>query len=411
MKPILLCTVLAFAVRGALAADVTSKTAVTADTHANVHADTHTSTQTSADIEVKTAAARKELDDLRTQMQSLSRRMADLSVQLGDVGPRAYAYRYVSQPDRAMVGIVLGGDKEGARISAVTPDGPAARAGLRNGDVITAIDKQPLPGGDAKTSLAQAREHLANLKENQSIRIDYTRGTTKGNVVVEAERRKALNWTTMIAEDPEHPFLPKDFNERVQADVDRAMRASEQAIRDKDRALVDADRAAGDSARANSRQVHDAVEQAHQVFRRGMPWWGINLSPVDADLGRYFGVSSGALVLSTDPESLPGLRAGDVIIGVGSEKVARPEDVMRALRDQPVGTDVALKVMRDRKSLALNVKAPAFKSIFGAPPAPPEPPSAPSPASRAAPAALPMAAQQPLPAPPPAPAVRLSDDD
>ncbi|MEO7433622.1 MAG: PDZ domain-containing protein [Dokdonella sp.] len=391
MKRTLLCTTLAFALHGAMAAD--TKTAASAQAHADARVDANVTN----DVEAKTTAARKEFDDLRAQMQSLSRRMADLSAQLGDVGPRAYAYRYVSQPDRAMVGIVLAADKDGARISAVTPDGPAARAGLRNGDVITAIDGQPWPAGEEKNVLSQARERLANLKENQNVHIDYMRGTTRGSVVVEAQRREARNWPALIAEDPAHPFLPKDFNERVQADVDRAMRDSEHALRDKDLALVAASRAHADSARATHDQVRAARAQARAGLHRGMPWWGINLSPVDADLGRYFGVTSGALVLSTDPESLKGLRAGDVITAVGSDKVTRPEDVMRALRDQPVGKDVELKLMRDRKPLALNMKTPAFKSIFGAPPMPPVPPMPATPPMPPTPATPPLPASAPSP--------------
>lgn len=402
MKRTLLCITLAFALHGAMAAD--TKTAANAQAHADARVDA----DVTVDVEAKATAARKELDDLRAQMQSLSRRMADLSVQLGDVGPRAYAYRYISQPDRAMVGIVLAADRDGARISAVTPDSPAARAGLRNGDVITAIDGHSWPAGDDKAAMSQARERLANLKENQSVHIDYTRGTTKATVVVEAQRREALNWPVLINEDPAHAFLPKDFNERVQADVDRAMRDSERAMRDKDRALVAADRAQRDSARATHDQVRAALAQARAGLHRGMPWWGINLSPVDADLGRYFGVTSGALVLSTDPESLKGLRAGDVITAVGSDKVTRPEDVMRALRDQPVGKDVELKLIRDRKPLALNVKTPAFKSIFGEPPMPPMPPMPATPPMPPMPATAPSPASAPIPSQPPSPPVAAS---
>ena len=70
--------------------------------------------------------------------------MAELSIELGDAGPRAYAFRYLGEPDRAIVGVVLAPDGKGVRIGAVTPGSPAARAGLRNGDVITAIDGKPV---------------------------------------------------------------------------------------------------------------------------------------------------------------------------------------------------------------------------------------------------------------------------
>jgi hypothetical protein len=58
-------------------------------------------------------------------------------------------------------------------------------------------------------------------------------------------------------------------------------------------------------------------------------------------------------------------------------------------------------LLRDRKTLALNMKAPAFNSIFNlrvAPPAPPAPPATPTP-----PAAPPAPAAPAAPAAPPTP--------
>ena len=65
-----------------------------------------------------------------------------------------------------------------------------------------------------------------------------------------------------------------------------------------------------------------------------MPWWGLNLAPLNADLGHYFGTDKGVLVIAADNDSLPGIRAGDVITNVAGETVNRPEDALRALRDQ-----------------------------------------------------------------------------
>ena len=105
-----------------------------------------------------------------------------------------------------------------------------------------------------------------------------------------------------------------------------------------------------------------------------MPWWGLNLAPLNADLGRYFGTDKGVLVIAADQESLPGIRAGDVITSIAGEPIDRPEDALRALRDQASGKEVPIKILRDRKTLALNMKAPAFNSIFDLRAAPPTPP-------------------------------------
>jgi C-terminal processing protease CtpA/Prc len=409
MKRSLLSIALAFAVQAAFAAGPETKAAPT-------------SAQKSTDSDAKADAARKELAELRTQMQQLSRRMAVLSTELGDVGPRAYAFRYIGQSDRAMIGVVLGADANGARINAVTPDGPAARAGLLGGDVITGIDGRALASGkkvegEDETAYDDAHDRLAELKENQQVRIDYLRGKQKGTAVIKAERREALNWPSLMNEDPEHPFLPRDFNERIRVDVERAQREAERAARDRDHVQRDVERANVEYMRANANEAHAIAEAtahataqasaqvaaraATRAMRHAMPWWGLNLAPVNAELGRYFGTDKGALVIAADTDSLPGLRAGDVITSVGDEPVNRPEDVMRLMRDEPTGKDVSVKLMRDRKMIALNLKAPAFKSIFELAPPPPPPPPPPAPPAPPSPPAPPAPPAPPTPPSPP----------
>ena len=362
-------------------------TAVKADVRASVNA----SADAASVAAIKTEQTRKELAELRTQMQELTRKMAALSSELGEGGPRSYAYRYLADPDRAMIGVVLDGDDDGARLAAVTPDGPAARAGLREGDIITAIDKQSVDADGARASYQKAHTLLANLKPGQNVRIDYRRGNDKGSVTLAAVRREAINWPLVMSDDPEHPMLPKDFDERVRRNVERAFE------RDRDRI-----------ERQTERATREAMKRVPGPMHIPMPWWGLNLAALNADLGRYFGTDKGVLVLSADDHSLPGIRAGDVITSVAGETVNRPEDALRALRDQESGKEVPIKLLRDRKTLALNMKAPAFNSIFNlrvpaplpAPAAAPAPPAPPVPDAPSAPDA---------PAVPAPPAIAGSD--
>jgi hypothetical protein len=152
----------------------------------------------------------------------------------------------------------------------------------------------------------------------------------------------------------------------------------------------------------------------HMPRHLAMPWWGLNLAPLNADLGRYFGADKGVLVIAADPDSLPGIRAGDVITSIAGEPVERPEDALRALRDQESGKEVPIRILREKKTLSLAMKAPAYKSIFDlrglpAPPAPPAPaaPAAPgvpaAPAAIAAPAGVPAPSAIPVPPEPPKP--------
>lgn len=358
---------------------------------------------------VDTAGARAELAELRTQMQDLSRRMAELSIELGDAGPRAYAFRYLGEPDRAMVGVVLAPDGKGVRINAVTPGSPAARAGLRNGDVITAIDGKPVGGAEGSDALERARDLLADLKQDQKVTIAYLRGKQRGEAALTAERRKAWTWPALMAADEDgEALLPKDFEERMQREAERAQREAERSMHQDERMRAEIERAHAAAERVDMEEVRHAMEEGRRAMRRAMPWWGLNLAPVNADLGRYFGTGQGALVISADEHALPGLRAGDVITGIAGETVARPEDALRALRDQPPGKDVPVRVLRERKTLTLTLKTPEFKSIFTlppAPPVPPVPPTAPAPMAAPTPASSPAPASVPAPPAPPTPPV------
>jgi len=404
MKRILLIAGSAFALNGAIAvngasaADAAPKPVVAPAATATATPSARAAASASSDAApdpAKTEQARKELAELRTQMQELSRKMAALSTELGESGPRSYAYRYIGDPDRAIIGVVLANDDKGVRISGVTPDGPAARAGVRDGDFVTAID-----GKDVGKSAGDARNALANLKDGQEVTLAYARGGQKGTVKIKAQRREARNWPMLMNDDPEHPLLPKDFNERMRADVERAQREAE---RNYERNHVQMEQQV-------ERATREAMKHVPKNLHIAMPWWGLNLAPLNADLGRYFGTDKGVLVIAADNDSLPGIRAGDVITDIAGETVKRPEDALRALRDQESGKDVAIKLLRDKKTLALNMKAPAFNSIFDmrmpppppAPPAPAAPPAPPAPAVPAAPGIPATPAVPPAPPTPPA---------
>ena len=310
--------------------------------------------------------ARQELEGLREQMRELSRKMAALSTRMGDVGPRAYAYRYFGDPERAMIGVVLAASKQGVRISAVTPGGPADKAGVRDGDIIVAIDGKAVPTGDEDHDVALKALH--DLKIGQAVKLNVLRSGKQSEITVKAERREPYNMAYAFDSDAmnsgmeelgKHDLLPSDFDKRVNAQVDQAMRQAERAVER--------------FGARSSEQVRHALE--HVSF--STPWWGLNLVSLNPDLGGYFGVDKGVLVLSDSNDSLKGVKPGDVLLDVAGQKVERPEDALRLLREQTAGSQVKVQVLRQRKTLTLSMTAPEFKGIFVPPPPPPPVPAVP----------------------------------
>lgn len=326
--------------------------------------------------ETARADAQHELEQMRGQMRELSRKMADLSQRMGDVGPRDYAYRYLGDPDRGMIGLVLAPDKDGLRVQAVTPGGPADKAGVRDGDVLLAIDGKKLAGDDA------ARDTLHDLKIGQHVKLVVAHEGKSRDIALKAERREPADFAYAfgdlhdLAKLGASGWVANDVDGKVRKQVEIAMR-----------------RAGDATARAG-----DRVRFALDNLNFSTPWWGLNLASLNPDLGGYFGTDQGVLVLSADADSFKGLKSGDIVQDVAGHKVTRPEDALRLLREAPTGSEVKVQVLRQRKPLLLSLKTPSFKAIFVPPP--PPAPAPPAPPAMPAPPAVPAPAPPPPPPPP-----------
>ncbi|HXE53042.1 MAG TPA: PDZ domain-containing protein, partial [Tepidisphaeraceae bacterium] len=169
-----------------------------------------------------------------------------------------------------------------------------------------------------------------------------------------------------------------EFQRDIQRSIDEAMKSAAVAMK---------------SASVAREAAIEAGEHQNRWAIRISPWFGLNLAPLNPDLGSYFGTDRGALVLSRDDKQFPDLQPGDVITAVGGQSVARPEDATRALRNATKDKSVAVALRRHGKPVTLTVKVPADWDIL--PPPPPPPPVPPVPST---PAVTP-----PAPPPPPAP--------
>ncbi len=241
---------------------------------AKVDAEAHAKSDVHAKVDAE--AARRDLEQMREQMRDLSKRMAELSMKLGDVGPRAYAYRYFGDPDRGMIGVVLGKDEHGLRINAVTPGGPADKAGVKNGDVVVVVngvDVAKAPS-DAKTP-----QVLHDLKVGQEVKVTVLRDGRKVDATMKAERREPFNMSLAVGDQADlgklkkldemqalgepGAELPPDFDKRIQMQIEQATREGRAPGRTIGAALADRSRAQRAHRRARERAgaTRDAARQ------------------------------------------------------------------------------------------------------------------------------------------------------
>lgn len=247
--------------------------------------------------------------------------LALLSLEL--LGPRAgLAQR--PEAGHGRIGVLVntapipGVDSLGARVEAVTPGGPAAKAGLQAGDVIVRFNGTTLasPPGDGFEESTPGQRLLALTRElgpGDTIAVEFRRGTASKN-----------KKTKVIAEDL-------------------------QAFRGLGR---------GDFPDPRGMAVVGPPPPGFS-FCFGDAWCEVELVALNADLADYFGTKDGILVVKAPPESSIPLKGGDVLLTIGGRHPTSPSHAMRILRSYAPGESVTIDILRRKKRVSVVWQVPS----------------------------------------------------
>lgn len=224
-------------------------------------------------------------------------------------------------------------DKVGARIEAVTPGSPAAKAGLKAEDVITKFAGTVLGGvraeNDEESGPGMKLLELARaLDPGDTVQVEYRRGT---------ETKRA----TIVAED-----LRGDMTFRSPQAWEDGMPKVRQFGLEPGRVEI------------------FGPEGPDFSFFMGAPWAGLNLVTLDADLGEYFGTREGVLVVKAPGDSALPLKSGDVILAIDGRKPTSPQHAIRILRSYQAGESVKLDIMRQKRRSAATWTVPNQEDQF-----------------------------------------------
>jgi serine protease Do len=201
----------------------------------------------------------------------------------------------------------------GVRVVTVASGTPAGRAGFQSGDIVIEFDGEKVKG---------TRQFRRVVEETPP-------GREVNAVVMRAGERRTLRVT------PE---------------------------------LALADRAVPDALRrvtpGNLRTQPWVITPSQPFADRLVPGAGrigLSVMPLESQLADYFGAKQGVLVASVTADSAAsraGLKAGDVIVEIGSRQVSDSSDITNAVRSAKPGSELDVHVLRDRKDVHLKVTVP-----------------------------------------------------
>ncbi len=286
--------------------------------------------------------ASRRLDLARERLDAAAREVAELSMQMGGEGPQTRIFEFRSNDRRrAILGLQLGqgggaDSRNGAKVIAVSPGGPADAMGLKAGDVIVGIQGVDLRGRDnAERELVQ---QMRSVEPDQKVKLKVLRSGKAQDFEVTA---RAAPHNRMMARGG----MPGGMG---MAQVMPGMPLD-----------MDGDGMPG---------VVGAL-----LGRPGM--LGLELATLTPKLGQYFGVDKGVLVLKAPEANKLRIEEGDVILAIDGREPKSSAHAAGILRSYQQGEKVKLRVQRQRKALTLDGEIAyqhrEIHDLHGAPMSPP----------------------------------------
>ncbi len=306
-----------------------------------------------AEAETREAEVQRKLQEAERKMAEAARQIAELTSerlpQLREIERRIE----IINDGRPRLGINIGEDKasgpvEGVRVVGVTPGSAAEDAGLRTGDIITAINEESLSAENAHDATTLILDFMRGVEEGDVLEVEYLRDGKVGSVEVEP---RAVEM---------HAFrfggFPKDFSMPAMPEAPLSPEAAE----------------------------HFRHKFAYAWS--GNAWSDMELVELNEGLGKYFGADSGVLVVSAPESDALQLEDGDVIRKIDGREPTSVKHAMRILSSYQAGESLEIEILREKKKRTLDIEMPSDRSsmLFDAP-APVRPAAGPRPAPAPAP--------------------------
>ena len=279
------------------------------------------------------AAQREALAEAQQSLQEAAARVAELS---SDLSPaRSQVFNFLKDSKRAMLGVSIASssedEKAGANVQAVSPGGPAEKAGLETGDKLLSINGQLL-GGDGNAA-SEVLEILSELMPGDEVVIEYERDNVIADTVVVAERRTPA----LLA--PIAPLTSLSHG-KIIINTDDSQIPKQFSIN------------ASDFPDSNTNAAVFLIAESR--FYSGLELVNLN----NTDLANYFNNENGLLVVDV-PEDFPiDLRGGDVLQSIDGRSVETSRQAFKVLDTYETDETLTFNILRGSDYLDLQMIVP-----------------------------------------------------
>jgi len=275
--------------------------------------------RSASELESRLQAAQRRLEAAQRRLETAAREVAELSAERGQVVMRRYS-TFIDTRGRAIIGVQLdgGSDESGARVLDVSPGGPAAEAGIRAGDVITAVNGTEVKGGDAARRVVRL---VRDLKPESKVRLTVSRNGKAQEFTVTARRGFPFFGPGQAGMPPAYPAPPAP-------------------------------------AAPPAPPAFPFGPGSMPLFLGRGPLADMELATLTPRLGKYFGTDEGVLVVRAPADGALKLQDGDVILSIDGRMPTSGPHATRILGSYRPGEKIDLRIVRDRKRMNIETTMP-----------------------------------------------------
>ncbi len=219
--------------------------------------------------------------------------------------PFRYRQAYPGDEEKAFFGVMTEGSTEGAKITLISENSSAAKAGLKVGDIITKVNNEAVYDHEQLTTI------ISKLKPRDKVNIVYKRDGKENKVTAQLGKRTTSNAYGPAA--PIAPMPPMEFN-------------------------------------FDGRDFGDIFK-----YRSNSSKPRIGIKVQDTEDGK------GVKILDVDDESaaeIAGIKENDIITSFNGKDVNSAEELAKASRESKDKPSVEVKLKRDGKSKTVTLKIP-----------------------------------------------------